>query len=57
MAIQYPVAPGSIVRCDYKRGGFKPPEMVKVTPKLSADDFARIQEAVLCALGLGKLWP
>jgi mRNA interferase MazF len=32
MAIQYPVSPGTIIRCDYSRGGFQPPEMVKPRP-------------------------
>jgi uncharacterized protein YifN (PemK superfamily) len=34
MAIQYPVGPGTILRCDYSRGGFKPPEMVKARPAI-----------------------
>jgi hypothetical protein len=25
MGITYPVGPGSILRCDYNRGGFQPP--------------------------------
>jgi uncharacterized protein YifN (PemK superfamily) len=32
MAIKYPVGPGTILRCDYSRGGFQPPEMVKARP-------------------------
>ncbi|MCK1489074.1 type II toxin-antitoxin system PemK/MazF family toxin [Bradyrhizobium sp. 180] len=32
MAIQYPLGPGHVVRCDYSRGGFQPPEMVKARP-------------------------
>ena len=32
MAIQYPVAPRTILLCDYAAGGFKPPEMVKRRP-------------------------
>jgi uncharacterized protein YifN (PemK superfamily) len=32
MAIQFPVAPGTILRCDYNRGGFQTPEMVKARP-------------------------
>jgi uncharacterized protein YifN (PemK superfamily) len=34
MAIQYPVGPGTILRCDYSRGGFQPPEMVKARPAI-----------------------
>ena len=32
MGIKYPVGPGAILRCDYNRGGFKAPEMVKARP-------------------------
>lgn len=32
MAIKFPVSPGTIVRCDYGRGGFREPEMVKARP-------------------------
>lgn len=34
MAIKYPVAPGTIVLCDYSMGGFKEPEMVKRRPAI-----------------------
>lgn len=34
MAIEYPVPQGTIVRCDYTRGGFQPPEMVKARPAI-----------------------
>ncbi len=32
MAILHAVSPGTIVRCDYSRGGFQEPEMVKARP-------------------------
>lgn len=32
MALTYPVGPGTILRCDYSRGGFQEPEMVKARP-------------------------
>jgi uncharacterized protein YifN (PemK superfamily) len=32
MALQFAVTRGTILRCDYDRGGFQPPEMVKVRP-------------------------
>jgi uncharacterized protein YifN (PemK superfamily) len=32
MAIQFPVGPGTILLCDYSRGGFQPPEMTKRRP-------------------------
>lgn len=32
MGIMHPVGPGTILRCDYDRGGFQPPEMVKARP-------------------------
>ena len=32
MGISFPVGPGTILRCDYSRGGFQPPEMVKARP-------------------------
>ena len=32
MAIKYPVAPGTLLLCDYALGGFKEPEMVKRRP-------------------------
>lgn len=34
MPILYPLPPGTIVLCDYSRGGFQPPEMVKRRPAL-----------------------
>ena len=34
MAIKYPVAPGTIVLCDYALGGFREPEMVKRRPAI-----------------------
>ncbi len=34
MAIKYPVAPGTILLCDYALGGFKEPEMVKRRPAI-----------------------
>lgn len=44
MPIQFPVAPGTILLCDYT-GGFRPPEMVKrrpvvvVSPRLPRRDY------------------
>src|SRR3954467_12505663 len=32
MGIKYPVGTGTILLCDYSRGGFQPPEMVKKRP-------------------------
>lgn len=32
MPIKFPVAPGTILLCDYSLGGFRPPEMVKRRP-------------------------
>jgi mRNA interferase MazF len=32
MALNFAVAPGTILRCDYDRGGFQAPEMVKARP-------------------------
>jgi uncharacterized protein YifN (PemK superfamily) len=32
MAIKFAVGPGTILRCDYDRGGFQAPEMVKARP-------------------------
>lgn len=29
MGIKFPVGPGTLLPCDYSRGGFQPPEMVK----------------------------
>jgi uncharacterized protein YifN (PemK superfamily) len=34
MGIQFPVAVGTILLCDYNRGGFQPPEMVKRRPAI-----------------------
>lgn len=34
MAIKYAVAVGTILLCDYGRGGFQPPEMVKRRPAI-----------------------
>jgi mRNA interferase MazF len=34
MAILHPLPVGTIVRCDYSRGGFQPPEMVKPRPAI-----------------------
>lgn len=32
MAIQYPVGPGTVLLCDYSKGGFLEPEMIKRRP-------------------------
>jgi mRNA interferase MazF len=32
VALHYAVPPGTVLRCDYSRGGFQPPEMVKARP-------------------------
>ena len=34
MGIKYPVGIGTILLCDYARGGFQPPEMVKRRPAI-----------------------
>jgi mRNA interferase MazF len=34
MGIQFAVAPGIILLCDYSRGGFQAPEMVKRRPAI-----------------------
>jgi uncharacterized protein YifN (PemK superfamily) len=34
MGIKYPVGIGTILLCDYARGGFRPPEMVKRRPAI-----------------------
>jgi len=34
MAIQHPVAPGTLLLCDYSLGGFREPEMVKRRPAI-----------------------
>jgi uncharacterized protein YifN (PemK superfamily) len=34
MPIQFPVGPGTILRCDYSRGGFQVPEMIKARPAI-----------------------
>ena len=34
MGIEYPVGAGTILLCDYSRGGFQPPEMVKRRPAI-----------------------
>lgn len=34
MAIQFPVPPGTVLLCDYDRGGFQVPEMVKRRPAI-----------------------
>jgi uncharacterized protein YifN (PemK superfamily) len=34
MGIQLPVGVGTILLCDYNRGGFQPPEMVKKRPAI-----------------------
>lgn len=34
MPILYPVSPGTVLLCDYARGGFVPPEMVKRRPAI-----------------------
>jgi uncharacterized protein YifN (PemK superfamily) len=32
MGIKYPIGAGAVLLCDYSRGGFQPPEMVKRRP-------------------------
>lgn len=34
MAIKFSVPVGTILRCDFSRGGFQPPEMVKARPAI-----------------------
>lgn len=34
MSIRYAVSPGTLLLCDYARGGFIPPEMVKRRPAI-----------------------
>lgn len=34
MGIQFPVGVGTVLLCDYGRGGFQPPEMVKRRPAI-----------------------
>jgi uncharacterized protein YifN (PemK superfamily) len=34
VAIKFPEGPGAILLCDYDRGGFQPPEMVKRRPAI-----------------------
>jgi mRNA interferase MazF len=34
MALKFPVSPRTVLLCDYDKGGFKPPEMVKRRPAL-----------------------
>lgn len=34
MSIRYAVSPGTLLLCDYARGGFVPPEMVKRRPAI-----------------------
>ncbi len=34
MAIKYPVKPGTVLLCDYSKGGFLEPEMVKRRPAI-----------------------
>jgi uncharacterized protein YifN (PemK superfamily) len=34
MGIKYPVGIGTVLLCDYSRGGFQPPEMVKKRPAI-----------------------
>lgn len=32
VSLRYPVAPRTILLCDFSKGGFRPPEMVKLRP-------------------------
>ena len=34
MPLKFAVGPGTILRCDFSRGGFQPPEMVKPRPAI-----------------------
>jgi mRNA interferase MazF len=34
MAIKFPIGVGTVLVCDYDRGGFRPPEMVKRRPAI-----------------------
>jgi uncharacterized protein YifN (PemK superfamily) len=34
MGIKFPVGVGTILLCDYRKGGFQPPEMVKLRPAI-----------------------
>jgi len=49
MGIQFDLLPGTIVRCDYSRGGFQAPEMVKARPAVIVSPRLRHRDG-LCSV-------
>lgn len=49
MGIKFAVAPGTILVCDYSRGGFQPPEMIKRRPAIVVSPRLRHRDG-LCAV-------
>ena len=57
MPIQYDVPPRTILLCDYSKGGFKPPEMVKRRPALVVSPRLRHRTGLLTVVPLSTTEP
>ena len=56
MPIQFPVAPGTILLCDYS-GGFRPPEMVKRRPSVVISPRLRHRDGLCSVVPLSTSEP
>ena len=57
MPIKYDVPPRTILLCDYSKGGFKPPEMVKRRPVLAVSPRLRHRRGLLTVVPLSTTEP
>ncbi len=57
MPIKYDVPPRSLLLCDYSKGGFKPPEMVKRRPALVVSPRLRHRKGLLTVVPLSTTEP
>lgn len=57
MAISYDVPPGTILLCDYSKGGFLPPEMVKRRPVVAVSPRLRHRTGLLTVVPLSTTPP
>jgi len=57
MPIKYDVPPRTLLLCDYSKGGFKPPEMVKRRPVLAVSPRLRHRTKLLTVVPLSTTEP
>ncbi|WP_188789238.1 type II toxin-antitoxin system PemK/MazF family toxin [Salipiger pallidus] len=57
MAIKFHPGQGAVVRCDYTKGGFQPPEMVKIRPAVVLCQRPRFRKGLLTIVPLSTSAP